>query len=157
MSRCIRCDVLLTEENWHPSRRKAYYNICKSCYNKEAKKTPKQQRDYKRRNKDKVRFWNQRSKLKNKIEVLSHYANPLKCSMCSEEDIIVLTLDHIDDNGAEERKQFAKEYGYALLGSSFYYWLKKNNYPKGYQVLCPTCQLRKRSKHLYSVLADLQR
>lgn len=138
----------MTEENWHPSRRRTYYKICKSCYNKEATKTPEQQKVYRDKHPEKRQFWNRKQKLKNKIEVLSHYANPLKCAMCGETDIIVLSIDHINGGG---RKHMA-EVG---SGDSFRYWLKRNNYPEGYQVLCMNCQLRKLNKHLYSILPEV--
>lgn len=70
-----------------------------------------------------------------KREVLSHYANPLKCacSECNETNLGFLTIDHILNNGAEERKR--------IKGNYLYYWLRKHNYPKGYQVLCYNCNL----------------
>ena len=70
--------------------------------------------------------------------------------MCEEDDIGVLTIDHINGNGGEHRRQiFGKRKG-AGGGCSFYRWLKNNNYPEGYQVLCFSCQFRKRSGEMKS-------
>ncbi len=164
MVSCRKCGVELTAENCIPSRLKWYTYICNACFNKQRRdqwaknpeKERKKARDWNRKNRDKRNRWNQESHLRNKIEVMSHYTNPLKCAMCPETDIVVLTIDHIKDDGADQRRQFAKEKGYAVMGSSFYYWLKKHNYPKGYQVLCANCQLRKRGKSLYSILSTLK-
>lgn len=48
-------------------------------------------------------------------------------------DLRSLNLDHIHDNGSEERKKNSNH------GSAFYSWLIKNNFPEGYQVLCANC------------------
>jgi hypothetical protein len=51
-------------------------------------------------------------------------------------DVDCLTIDHPNNDGAKERKAVGS-------GTSFYVWLKKHNYPEGYQVLCNNCQLKK--------------
>lgn len=87
---------------------------------------------------------NRKSRRKTKIEILRHYSPELKCtgingvcaSNCS--DIRCLTIDHINGDGAKERKETG------MYGWRFYQWLKKNNYPDGYQVLCMNCQFIKR-------------
>lgn len=64
-----------------------------------------------------------------------------KCRLCGIDDIDILTIDHIDDNGAELRRASGK--GIHFCGRSFYSWLRKKNYPEGYQTLCANCQLKK--------------
>jgi len=54
------------------------------------------------------------------------------CSGCLESNIKFLTIDHINNNGTSERKNFGS-------GGIFYKYLIKNNYPAGYQVLCYNC------------------
>lgn len=74
-----------------------------------------------------------------KIEVLSHYSSgEPHCAGCGEADIIVLTIDHVDGGGNKHRRAL----GWTGGGSNFYRWLRKNNYPKGYRVLCMNCQFR---------------
>lgn len=74
-----------------------------------------------------------------KIEVLAHYGNGnLKCVKCGFDDLRALSLDHINSNGAEERKKRPR--------GSLYLYVKKNNYPKGYQTLCMNCQWIKREE-----------
>ncbi len=70
-----------------------------------------------------------------KIEVINHYSKGLnKCNCCSANNFKFLTIGHINNDGAKEGREI--EYSF---GSSFYRWLKKNKYPKGYQVLCWNC------------------
>lgn len=61
-----------------------------------------------------------------------------QCAQCGIHDIDVLTLDHIHNNGAAERKRL-KIFG----GVYFYKHLEKSGYPDGYQVLCMNCNLKK--------------
>ncbi len=74
---------------------------------------------------------------RNKIAVLSHYGpnRVLQCSWdgCEISDIDMLVLDHIDDNGAEEKRKLGGSSG---RGHIFYAYLKKKKFPEGYQTLC---------------------
>jgi hypothetical protein len=70
-----------------------------------------------------------------RLEVLSRYSNgKLCCNCCGESIIAFLCIDHINGGGAKHRKKVGNSY-------RFYYWLKRNNYPKGYQVLCHNCNM----------------
>jgi hypothetical protein len=62
-----------------------------------------------------------------------------KCSCCGETEPMFLSIDHVDNDGAKERKSGL----YAGSGSAFYGWLRKNDFPAGYQVLCMNCQIGK--------------
>lgn len=65
-----------------------------------------------------------------KLEILQAYGN--KCLCCNEKNIEFLTIDHINGNGSKHRKEVGS-------GTAFYHWLKKNNFPEGYRVLCFNC------------------
>jgi hypothetical protein len=54
---------------------------------------------------------------------------------CGETRETALTIDHIDQNGAQHRK----EIGHG--GTKFYRWLRRNGYPSGFRVLCWNCNL----------------
>lgn len=72
-----------------------------------------------------------------RFDVLQYYSNGIpSCANCREQDLIVLTIDHINNDGAKLRKTQG-------TGTRFYRWLKRNNYPEGYQVLCWNCNARK--------------
>lgn len=90
------------------------------------------------------------TKAKNKLkaEVLTHYAGgELKCKKCPEADLGVLTIDHINGDGADHRREL---FGHNLKGGGykFWLWLKKKGYPEGFQTLCFNCQFRKRAIEL---------
>jgi hypothetical protein len=48
-------------------------------------------------------------------------------------------MDHIDGNGLRKVGMQG--------GKQFYYWLKKQGYPPGFQVLCMNCQWIKRAEN----------
>lgn len=63
-----------------------------------------------------------------------------KCNYCNQSIEIFLTIDHIENNGAEHRKQIN---GKRAAGSTTYAWLRRNNYPNGFQTLCYNCNCAK--------------
>ena len=72
-------------------------------------------------------------RLKITYDVIKHYSdNKFQCVCCGSKKS--LTIDHID------HKTKNKE------GRNLYRWLIKNNYPKGFQVLCHSCNSRKYQK-----------
>jgi hypothetical protein len=81
-----------------------------------------------------IRTKTYRSKLKK--EVMEAYGG--KCACCGENLIEFLTIDHINGGGNKHRR--ALRIG---SGSGFYCWLKKNNFPTGFQVLCHNCNIAK--------------
>lgn len=72
------------------------------------------------------------SRYKVKRQVIEYYGGCCEC--CDENDLAILSIDHISSNGAEHRKMIGN-------GSAIYCWLKKNNYPSGFRVLCMNCNL----------------
>jgi hypothetical protein len=71
-----------------------------------------------------------------RAEVIKHYGD--KCECCEETELLFLTIDHINGDGAEHRRQNSYN-GDGRSGWSIYYWLRKNNYPEGFRVLCWNC------------------
>jgi len=72
-----------------------------------------------------------------KLEAIEVYGG--RCQCCGEDELAFMTLDHVENNGAEHRREL-KELG--VKGSAaFYKWLKNNQWPKGYQVLCFNCNV----------------
>ena len=71
------------------------------------------------------------------MDVLRYYSNStLQCACCGETQICFLGIDHINGGGYEDRKK-------GLGGGTLYHYLRKNNYPKGFQVLCHNCNQAK--------------
>lgn len=73
-----------------------------------------------------------------KKKVLEKYGT--SCSFCGFADIRALQIDHINNNGAEERKSLG---GQQVSGWRFYRYLEKEGYPEGYQTLCANCNMIK--------------
>jgi len=72
-----------------------------------------------------------------KRSVLQHYSPELKCVMCGNSDIRVLSIDHIHGGGSNHCRNLRSQ------GTTLYRWLIKNDYPEGYQVLCMNCNVIK--------------
>jgi len=85
-------------------------------------------------------------RLELKTEVMAHYSgyNPPRCGKCGKTDIAQLTIDHIFNDGSQLRKI------YPMQKRNICKWLKLNNYPVGYQVLCRRCnEEKKRDAKVY--------
>lgn len=77
---------------------------------------------------DKQRRWNA------KLEILNAYGN--KCAHCGNNNPYQLEIDHINNDGAQHRRQL----GSNRAGIGFYLLLRKWNYPKeNFQLLCANC------------------
>lgn len=76
-----------------------------------------------------------------KLELLTHYGVSGRAECCWPEcgitDMDMLTLDHINDNGAEHRKQLSSS------SHTLYSFVKKNNFPPDFQTLCHNHQWKK--------------
>ena len=60
-----------------------------------------------------------------------------ECACCGESIKEFLTIDHINGDGAKDRKIRG-------VGHTFYRWLRKNNWPQGrLQLLCWNCNCSK--------------
>ena len=70
-----------------------------------------------------------------RIEVLSNYSDgKFECECCKENNIEFLCIDHITGGGVKHRKEVGG-------GNNLYRWLKNNNFPKGFRVLCHNCNM----------------
>lgn len=92
---------------------------------------------YRLSHKELLKKINDEYRMKLKSDVIRIYSsNKNECFCCHEKDIRFLVIDHV--NGRKSEGHDKKMTGYKL-----YLWLKKNNYPKGYQVLCQNCNFSK--------------
>ncbi len=87
-------------------------------------------------NKDSVNDSARRQRVKRKMEALNKYGR--SCANCGIVDTEVLSIDHINNDGAAHRRQTG-----AGSGSAFYAWLKAFEYPAGFQTLCLNCNHKK--------------
>ena len=71
-----------------------------------------------------------------RYNAINHYSKgTMKCACCDCSKYVALTIDHMNNNGNEHREEIGH--------SAIYRWLRKNNYPEGYQVLCYNCNVPK--------------
>jgi len=116
------------KNGWYQEHRE--HVIAKSRLNHELNKEDRNDKNCERRRKIKA-------------EVLTHYGKgKLACVRCGFDDLRALSIDHINGGG----RQHAREIG-QHSGTAMYSWLKKNNYPEGFQTLCGNCQWIKRDEN----------
>lgn len=118
---CSKCKKKKSVDEFYPHKgyRDKRSSWCKSCHSRYHKQ------EHIKKNKKLYRQ-------KIKAEVINAYGN--KCTCCSETILAFLTIDHIYGDGHEHRRKLNLG-----GGTDFYLWLRKNNYPEGFQVLCFNC------------------
>lgn len=62
------------------------------------------------------------------------------CACCGEDEKGFLSIDHVNNDGAEFRK---KKPGFKKINYNYYKWIVDNNFPKDLQLLCFNCNLGK--------------
>jgi len=126
----------------HPDRKHHAKGLCESCYDIAYAESHREECRAKSR-----AYYAAHREARNAYEVVFHAALKLevlnayggaRCVCCGETLITCLSLDHINGDGAKHRKETSHGGGGALYG-----WLKGNNYPPGYQVLCFNCNWAK--------------
>lgn len=75
---------------------------------------------------------------RSKLKVLEHYGN--KCYCCGEDTLLFLTVDHINNDGHEEKWPN----GTRITGRHLYSKLVSRGFPPTYQILCANCNHGKR-------------
>lgn len=144
---CPRCKTeksvsdFYERRNWRwPSER--YQSYCKACVRERTHEFYVANRDRltlrERQRKASLGpvFLEKRREQRAKVrrEVIEAYGG--KCACCGESEAAFLAIDHIDGGG----KAHLASIGGA---SSLIYWLRKNGYPEGFQVLCHNCNMAK--------------
>jgi len=76
-----------------------------------------------------------------KMQSLFFYSDgDMICKKCGYDNVDSLCIEHIENNGFEERKKTGS-------GPNFFRWLRRNNFPEGYQILCRNCNWLKHLEH----------
>jgi hypothetical protein len=68
-----------------------------------------------------------------KRAAFDHYGGS-SCACCGETHEEFLCIDHLAGTGAEHRRADP-------TANTIYRWLKKNDYPEGFRVLCHNCNM----------------
>lgn len=117
-SACKKCDIERVTKNYS-------LEICRERRKNYLKNNPQ-------RHIDRLRY----DRIKSRLEALRHYGGERPCCKCCGEDKYeFLMLDHINDNGHEQRKLAGG--GSVALNK----WLKRNKWPTGIEVSCHNCNL----------------
>jgi hypothetical protein len=109
-------------------------------------------RRWQKRNPEKVRAINREQSYRYRAAVLDHYG-PF-CVCCGEAETTFLTVDHMNNDGAEHRRTDPS-------ASNIYFWLVRNDFPEGFQILCWNCNAAKQFRggcphQRFNVFTDLR-
>ncbi len=139
MKVCSKCGSSKDESEFYVRKRRNEMNLeCKECVKVRVAKRRKEGWDL---IKDKQSKCNREYRKGLRLDALMAYGG-LRCACCGETEYMFLTLDHINNDGAEDRVKIAGRRNAA--GTHTYKWLKARDYPPGYQVLCMNCNFGKR-------------
>jgi hypothetical protein len=149
MRTCTRCHTTKDESDFHRSSyvrkrdgQRAIRFECKRC-------TANRVASWAEKNMSPERsaMWNRKATEKReriKALVFAYYGGYV-CACCGETERMFLSIDHINNDGADFRR---RELGARnRAGNTTYRWLVKKNFPAGYQVLCMNCNHGKRMNH----------
>lgn len=143
VKRCITCqqEKSLSEFNAQPNAPDGLRYSCKLCQAAQAKRRYQENREHVAArhaawyiaNRQEVAVKRRQRSQQVKYDVIQHYGG--KCACCGETEFIFLTLDHVNQDGASDRR----ERGYNC-SARHYRDIQREGYPKGkYQILCFNC------------------
>lgn len=108
-------------------RTRSNYEANREAYKLRAKRWAKKN---KKARKEIVHAHDRRRRERLKLAVCEAYGGAF-CACCGEDELIFLTVDHVDNNGAKHRK--------IVNGLALYEWLVEKRFPKGFQIMCRNC------------------
>lgn len=88
-------------------------------------------RHYKAKNREHYKAYKRAWDQALRLEVLEHYGRI--CACCGETTLEFLSLDHKNGGGTKHRQELG------LRGSGIWGWVKKENFPDMFQVMCHNC------------------
>lgn len=124
---CFLCSKIVKKEQFNFHRKQPESIIKQRVLSKKWRKD----------NPDKVKLNRQSTRNKLRLDVLNAYGH--KCKCCGEERSEFLAIDHIFGGGNQHRKTLHPK----ASAQTLYTWLRKNNYPKEFQILCHNCNSAK--------------
>lgn len=146
---CKDCRSSCSRE-WSLTHRERHLENKRRSNKNHAKENYERQRVWVEKNKDHVKsylaYWHSQHLPESRIHERSSYyklkdtifeAYGNKCNYCGIDDPDVLVIDHVNDNGAEERRIYKSMY-------SYFRRIIERGYPEDYQLLCQNCNWKKR-------------
>ncbi len=133
---CSRCKEPLPLSSFHKNKcnKDGHHHACKECrkaYDIVWEASHKELRNKK----------NKEYRANLKKQVYDHYKR--RCTCCGETEEIFLSVDHINEDGAEQRRIVGngrKRWG---GGEATYTWIIRHNFPDTFQILCINCNWAK--------------
>lgn len=121
------------------AKHRAYYHA-----NYEKSKEQKRKSRLKHRDQTNLRIKIRRKNEKHEVMSIYSKGEPM-CACCNESIFEFLEIDHISGRKQMVNDEKLRMLGYdsKLQGKELYLWLKKNNCPEGFQVLCSNCNKAK--------------
>lgn len=80
-----------------------------------------------------IRKSERKRKQRLKSQTFDYYGR--RCVYCGENHEVFLTIDHMNNDGCEHRKE--------MTTNNIYAWLVKNHFPAGFQTACYNCNCAK--------------
>jgi len=131
----IRRDRIENPEKWEKVNEKRRYD--RKNHPEKFVKVNQRRREQFQENREEILAYHKKLRNELKLEVMKHYSKGSpKCNKCGESEINFLVIDHIEGKKAHGH---GKNFGRDKLLT----WLRKNEYPNGFQVLCHTCNVIK--------------
>jgi len=120
-------------------------SMCKQCMKERVRVVEKEKsRENYKQNAPKLREDNYRRVAALKLETLTHYGPNGSLGCCGEACIVIdvdmLSLDHINNDGAAHRRAIGKN----KVGEKMYRLVKSEGFPSGFQTLCMNHQTKKK-------------
>jgi hypothetical protein len=128
---CTKCGKAKNLEEFRrdSTRASGHKQPCLECW-RQHERARKRQRSYNR-------TYEAGKRQRLKAKVLQAYGG--QCVCCGEDTPEFLTVDHINNDGAEHRRQLNMS-----SGGRFYRWLKTQGFPRdSFQLLCFNCNCAK--------------
>lgn len=111
----------------HREERAAYYRKWRFAHPKRCREL---RENWRNRNREKARESVRRFQRNLRLEIVTAYGG--KCECCGEKVLQFLTIDHINNDGAKERRSTG--------GNKFLVSIKRRGFPKNlYRLLCWNC------------------
>lgn len=130
LKQCIKCTVLLTDDNWNEYDKKTKHYICKQCHKIQDKNNKTNNLNYNQ--KQAARYHNRKS------AVIHFYGD--NCAKCGEDEYYKLTIHCL--NNIDKK----------IITTNIYDYLYNNIIDKdNYQVLCYNCSKNKNYKDKYAL------
>lgn len=120
-------------KRWYARNAEEQRETARAYYRENTEDRKQYARKYREQNPERVSKSRRQAERKRKMAAFDAYGGRA-CKCCGETILTFLTIDHINGCSPEKREEQG-------LGSGLYSWLKKHNYPPGFQVLCFNCNL----------------